>query len=372
MAVTAVSASLPAAEREFARSSARARGLRHIRVHAGEQDRPEYPANGGNRCRHCGSALFDALAEPAELSGPSAAPGTGPDGPGGHRPGCGRPPSGARWLRRWMPARARRRSAPWRARWSRIPVSWTSPRPPVRLPGGPRGPVTPEVPARTERAEASVEALGFAGCRVRAHAEDPVARLDCPRATSTGPRRCGPSRTRRYGRRVSSPAPRAARPVPAAAGWTCCSGCRRREGPGCGPRPRTGRRAGFRRPRSRTGRRRAGGPSRAAGGGVRARQDTRRGHRDRPAPADGRPRAGAGRPPRRRHGARGPGRGARRAVGRGGPAAGAEARAHRDLRGRVAGAGTSDGPAACCRAPGRTDRPGSDKASVPTVGTAGV
>jgi uncharacterized protein len=41
-------------------------------------------------------------------------------------------------------------------------------------------PVTPEVLARIERAEASVKALGFADCRVRAHAEGTVARLELP------------------------------------------------------------------------------------------------------------------------------------------------------------------------------------------------
>jgi pyridinium-3,5-biscarboxylic acid mononucleotide sulfurtransferase len=62
LAVTAVSPSLPSAERRAAREFTRARGIRHLEVCTDEEERPGYIANGGDRCYHCKSALFDALA----------------------------------------------------------------------------------------------------------------------------------------------------------------------------------------------------------------------------------------------------------------------------------------------------------------------
>jgi uncharacterized protein len=181
VAVTAVSASLPATERAFARSFARARGLRHIEVYTDEQERPEYRANGGDRCYHCKSALFDALAPLAELSGAAVALGTNVDDLGDHRPG--------------LRAAAERGSvaplvdaglgkAEVRAVARLLELDLAVAEKPAsaclasRVAYG--DPVTPEVLARIGRAEASVKALGFADCRVRAHAEGTVARLELP------------------------------------------------------------------------------------------------------------------------------------------------------------------------------------------------
>ncbi|MBO0877767.1 MAG: TIGR00268 family protein, partial [Pseudonocardia sp.] len=61
VAVTAVSASLAAAERAGARRFARANGIEHVEVCTDELDRPEYRANNGDRCYHCKSALMDRL-----------------------------------------------------------------------------------------------------------------------------------------------------------------------------------------------------------------------------------------------------------------------------------------------------------------------
>jgi uncharacterized protein len=87
LAVTAVSASLPTAERAAARAFARERGIPHLEVCTDELDRPEYVANGGNRCFHCKSALFDALDPLASLLGARIALGTNLDDLGDHRPG---------------------------------------------------------------------------------------------------------------------------------------------------------------------------------------------------------------------------------------------------------------------------------------------
>lgn len=87
LAVTAVSASLPAAERAAARDFARSRGLAHVEVCTDELARPEYRRNGADRCFHCKSALFDALAPVAAAMGARVALGTNLDDLSDHRPG---------------------------------------------------------------------------------------------------------------------------------------------------------------------------------------------------------------------------------------------------------------------------------------------
>ena len=87
LAVTAVSASLPAAERAAARDFARSRGLAHVEVCTDELDRPAYRRNGADRCFHCKSALFDAVAPVAAAMGARIALGTNLDDLSDHRPG---------------------------------------------------------------------------------------------------------------------------------------------------------------------------------------------------------------------------------------------------------------------------------------------
>lgn len=61
VAFTAVSPSLPAREREEARAIAAELGARHVERETHELERPDYVANGGDRCYHCKSELFDAI-----------------------------------------------------------------------------------------------------------------------------------------------------------------------------------------------------------------------------------------------------------------------------------------------------------------------
>ena len=179
VAVTAVSASLPAAERTAARRFARRHGLAHVEVCTDELDRPEYRANGGDRCFHCKSALLDALAPLAAQSGAAIALGTNLDDLGDHRPGQ-------------RAAAARGAVAPLvdaglgkeavRAVSGLLGLATTD-KPAAaclssRVAYG--DPVTPEVLGRIERAEAALHALGFPVCRVRAHAGGTVARLEVP------------------------------------------------------------------------------------------------------------------------------------------------------------------------------------------------
>ncbi|MFC5996353.1 ATP-dependent sacrificial sulfur transferase LarE [Pseudonocardia hispaniensis] len=179
VAVTAVSPSLPQAERRAARAFTRARGIAHMEVATDELDRSAYVANSGDRCFHCKSALFDALEPLAELSGAAVALGTNIDDLGDHRPGQ-------------HAAAVRGAIAPMvdvgltkadvRAVSARLGLV-TAAKPAAaclasRVAYG--DPVTPEVLARVEAAEAAVHALGFPVCRVRAHAHGTVARLELP------------------------------------------------------------------------------------------------------------------------------------------------------------------------------------------------
>ena len=87
-AATAVSPSLPAAERTAARELAAGLGVEHLEVFTDEAERAAYRRNDRDRCFHCKSALFDAL-EPviAAAGGADVAVGTITDDLGDHRPG---------------------------------------------------------------------------------------------------------------------------------------------------------------------------------------------------------------------------------------------------------------------------------------------
>jgi pyridinium-3,5-biscarboxylic acid mononucleotide sulfurtransferase len=179
VAVTAVSASLPRSERTAARAFAAAHGIAHVEVATDELERPEYVANGGDRCYHCKSALFDAIGPLADLSGARIALGTNTDDLGDHRPGQ-------------AAAVARGAIAPLLdvgfgkvevRRVSQALGLATAQKPAAaclssRVAYG--DPVTPEVLHRIEKAEEAVRGFGFAVCRVRAHAGGSVARVEVP------------------------------------------------------------------------------------------------------------------------------------------------------------------------------------------------
>ncbi|WP_405086144.1 ATP-dependent sacrificial sulfur transferase LarE [Microbispora sp. NBC_01389] len=180
LAVTAVSPSLAASERAAARAFARRHGLAHLEVCTDEAERPEYAANGADRCYHCKSALFDAVAPLAAAMGARVALGTNLDDLGDHRPGqraaaergavaplvdAGLTKAGVRLVSRGLGlVTADKPAAPCLA--SRVSYG---------------DPVTPEVLARVEAAEAALRGLGFPVCRVRAHAGGTLARVEVPR-----------------------------------------------------------------------------------------------------------------------------------------------------------------------------------------------
>lgn len=179
LAVTAVSPSLPDAERRAARDTARRYGVRHVEVCTDEFDRDAYVANRGDRCFHCKSALLDALGPIAGLSGAAIALGTNLDDLSDHRPGqAAAAQRGV--LTPLVDAGLGKREV--RAVSAELGLV-TADKPAAaclssRVAYG--DPVTPEVLARVERAEAALHALGFRECRVRAHAAGTVARLEVP------------------------------------------------------------------------------------------------------------------------------------------------------------------------------------------------
>lgn len=179
VAVTAVSASLSHAERAAARRFAQERRIAHVEVCTDELDRPEYQANDGDRCFHCKSALLDALAPLAALSGAAIALGTNVDDLGDYRPGQ-------------RAAVARGAIAPLvdaglgkdavRAVSALLGLT-TADKPASACLASRvayRDPVTPEVLRQIEDSEAALRALGFPVCRVRAHAAGTVARVEVP------------------------------------------------------------------------------------------------------------------------------------------------------------------------------------------------
>jgi uncharacterized protein len=179
LAVTAVSASLPAAERAAARDFARSRGLAHAEVGTDELDRPEYRRNGADRCFHCKSALFDALLPVATAMGARVALGTNLDDLSDHRPGQ----QAARDRGAVFPlVDAGLSKAAVRAV-SRELGLVTADKPAAaclssRIAYG--DPVSPELLGRIEQAEEALHQAGFGVCRVRAHAAGSVARIEVP------------------------------------------------------------------------------------------------------------------------------------------------------------------------------------------------
>jgi uncharacterized protein len=87
LAVTAVSASLPAEERAACAELAREWGLRWREVETGELDDPRYAQNDGDRCYWCKEALLQAVGPLADAEGATVLLGVNLDDLGDHRPG---------------------------------------------------------------------------------------------------------------------------------------------------------------------------------------------------------------------------------------------------------------------------------------------
>jgi uncharacterized protein len=87
VAATAVSASLAPSELAYCEALAGEWGLRWLPVETRELERPDYVANGGDRCYHCKAELMDTLAPLADGMGATVVLGVNLDDLGDHRPG---------------------------------------------------------------------------------------------------------------------------------------------------------------------------------------------------------------------------------------------------------------------------------------------
>src|SRR4029077_1958405 len=88
LAVTAVSPALATGELDGARAVADSIGIAHEVIRTNELARPGYRANGNDRCYHCKSELYDALATLAQERGFAVVlSGANADDEGDWRPG---------------------------------------------------------------------------------------------------------------------------------------------------------------------------------------------------------------------------------------------------------------------------------------------
>jgi uncharacterized protein len=178
VAVTGVSASLAAGEREEAQELARQIGIRHEIVHTAELENAQYRANLGDRCYFCKSDLFLKIKDIAERLGIAVvADGSNHDDQADYRPGlkaardhgvrsplaeCG-----------FSKAELRQLAAHWG-----IPI-WDKPATPClssRIAYGEE--VTPERLEMIDRAERFLRERGFQPVRVRYH-RGAMARIEC-------------------------------------------------------------------------------------------------------------------------------------------------------------------------------------------------
>ena len=180
VALLAVSPSLAGQELELARQVAADLGANLVEFATHEQQRPEYRANGADRCYHCKAELFerieDTLVDVHRLDdvayGENADDAVAPDRPGA------RAASEHRVLRPLAEAgltKVRVRALA-RALGLRVADKPAAPCLASRIPHGHE--VTPSKLAQVEAAEKVLRALGFTDSRVRHHGS--IARIEVP------------------------------------------------------------------------------------------------------------------------------------------------------------------------------------------------
>ena len=180
LAITAVSPSLPPGEADEARRVAGELGIAHRTVRTHEAERPEYLANGIDRCYHCKTELYDVLARVAEESDfPVVVSGANLDDLGDFRPGLAA--AAEHGVRHPFVEVAMSKSDVREAARELAIPTWDKPASAClasRIPFG----VTIKVEelSKVGRAEQLLKELGFRQCRVRVHGD--VARIEVEQA----------------------------------------------------------------------------------------------------------------------------------------------------------------------------------------------
>ena len=178
LAVTGLSPSVPAAEREEAVSLARQLGAGHRFIQTAEMERPEYVANAPDRCYFCKTELFEQLGSLARAEGYAwVLDGANLDDLGDDRPGreaarqqgVRSPLTEAGLTKADIRELSRRLGLP---TWEKPAMACLA----SRIPHG--IPVTIDRLGQVEAAEAALRGLGFRQVRVRHH-ED-IARIELP------------------------------------------------------------------------------------------------------------------------------------------------------------------------------------------------
>lgn len=169
LAVTAVSSSFSAYDREQALRVVRSVGLRHEFIETHEFENPLYVANQPDRCYHCKDELFTRMESLARDRGFAAlAYGLNSDDPRDFRPGQ-RAAARHRVLAPLLDAGLGKAEIRFLSRRASLPT-WDRPASACLSSRVPYGtPVTPETLTRIERGEAALRALGFRQFRVRDH-----------------------------------------------------------------------------------------------------------------------------------------------------------------------------------------------------------
>jgi uncharacterized protein len=189
LAITAISASFSAHDRQVTTEFVRETGLRHEWIQTREFENPLYVANEPDRCYHCKDELFRVMESLAQQRGFAAiAYGVNADDTHDFRPGH-RAAAEHRVLAPLLDAtltkleiRSLARAAGLRV-WDRPASACLS----SRIPYGTH--VTPELLSRIDQSEAALREMGFRQFRVRAH--DTLARVEIapdemPRALTPG------------------------------------------------------------------------------------------------------------------------------------------------------------------------------------------
>jgi uncharacterized protein len=176
VAVTAVSASLAAADQAEAEEIARQIGVRHILIASEETDNPAYLANTPNRCFFCKTETYDKLAAYAHANGYAAiVDGSNADDVSDYRPGrqaardhgVRSPLLEAGFSKADIRALAKSYGLP---NWDKPAAACLS----SRIPYGTA--ITIPMLSQVERAEAMLRGLGIRQLRVRHHEQ--VARIE--------------------------------------------------------------------------------------------------------------------------------------------------------------------------------------------------